>query len=99
MVRARLFVDYPMNDPLILEAALEGLLAQKQRIEDQIGQVRAMLGKTSARNVRAAAVGRTAAPTLRKRVMSAAARKRIAEAQRRRWAEFRKKTAQKEAKE
>ncbi len=83
-----------MNDPQILEAALEGLLAQKQRIEDQIGQVRSMLGKAAPR-ARTATTGNPAAAASapRKRVMSAAARKRIAEAQKKRWAEFRKKTA------
>ena len=90
-----------MNDPQILEAALEGLLAQKQRIEDQIAQVRSMLGKAAPRAARSASVASpaVAGAAPRKRVMSAAARKRIAEAQKKRWAEFRKKTAVKEVKE
>ncbi|HYP13435.1 MAG TPA: hypothetical protein VEQ63_05900, partial [Bryobacteraceae bacterium] len=39
------------TDPKLLEAALEGLEAQRKRIEDQIRQVRSVLGR-----------GRTSAP-------------------------------------
>lgn len=80
-----------LNDTSFLTAALEGLEAQRSRIDEQIEQVRAMLGGRKARAVAPAAVasGRPA----RRRRLSAAARKRIALAQKRRWAEYRKKAA------
>jgi hypothetical protein len=68
----------------ILNAAIEGFEAQKSRIDARIAEIRQML-----------AVGRTgpgiaAEPQKRKRKMSAAARKRIGDAQRKRWAESKK---------
>ena len=72
------------NDPLVLEAALEGLELQKHRIEAQIQEIRSRLGKRSRTSVEPA---RTAT----KRTLSTEARKRIAAAQKKRWAEYRKK--------
>jgi hypothetical protein len=70
-------------DPAILEAALEGLEIQRQRVEEQIRQVRSLLGKP----------GRTPKggdkPSA-KRDLSEAARRRISLAQKKRWAAFRK---------
>lgn len=80
------------SDPNLLEAALEGLLLQKQRIEMQIQEVRAMLGRrgsSPAKSTGTPAASSSAAP--RKRELSDAARKRIAAAQKKRWAEYRKK--------
>jgi hypothetical protein len=80
----------------ILEAALQGLEAQKQKLDEQITQVRSMLGRRagrpskSAQSANAATVSGPAA-TRRKRVLSPEARKRIAAAQKKRWAAFRKK--------
>ena len=75
----------------LLKAALEGLEAQKKRVEDQISQVQAMLGRRRGRPpASAAAVAPAAAKPAQKRKLSAAARKRIAAAQKRRWAEYRK---------
>jgi len=75
----------------LLSAALEGLELQKQRIESQIREVRALLGKRPGRvTMDAAPAG---AKPARKRQLSAAARKRIAAAQKRRWAEYRKQHA------
>jgi hypothetical protein len=73
-------------DPTVLEAALTGLQAQRERVVEQIAQVRGMLGQ----GVRQEAASQDGAvrPTHRR---SAATRKRMAEAQRKRWAEFRKK--------
>lgn len=74
-----------MDDPLVLEAALEGLELQKKRIEAQMAEIRSRLGKRfrpSAEN--------TTSP---KRSLSAEARKRIAAAQKKRWAEYRKSNA------
>ncbi len=78
----------PMQDMSLMAAALEGLELQKKRIEEQIAQVRAVLG-----GGRPKAPSRAAAGPARKRELSAAARKRIAMAQKKRWAEYRKKAA------
>jgi hypothetical protein len=65
----------------ILTAAIEGFESQKRRIDAQIAEIRAMLPG-----------GRTEPPTTpevpkgKRRKLSAAARKRIGDAQRRRWA-------------
>ena len=72
-----------VSDATVLEAALEGLELQRQRIEEQVRQVRALLGKG-----RPSAASTDAAP--RKRTLSPAARKRIAAAQKKRWADYRK---------
>ena len=82
-----------LNDTSFLTAALEGLEAQRRRIDEQIEQVRAILGGRKARAT-APAVGAIGRPARRRR-LSAAARKRIAMAQKRRWAEYRKKAAAK----
>ncbi|MBV6432877.1 MAG: hypothetical protein IANPNBLG_03024 [Bryobacteraceae bacterium] len=78
-----------VQDPTFLAAALEGLELQKQRIDEQIRQVYAMLGRRVPAPAAAAAppVGEKRA---RKRNLSSAARERIAAAQKKRWAEFRK---------
>ncbi len=85
------------DDPSFLSAALEGLELQRGRIEEQIATVKSLLGgKSVGRPPAAAAVvvakseAGASAPR-KKRTLSAAARKRIAEAQKKRWAEFRKK--------
>jgi hypothetical protein len=78
----------------LLVAALEGLQLQKQRIEEQIQQVRLLLGKSAGKR------GKPPAPVNKKTGagrLSAAARKRIATAQKRRWAEYRKSSAGKGA--
>ncbi|MFL6417221.1 MAG: hypothetical protein ACJ74Y_16305 [Bryobacteraceae bacterium] len=80
----------------ILEAALQGLEAQRQRLEEQISQVRSMMGQRAARPSRASGTetnSATAAASSRerkRRVLSPEARKRIAAAQKKRWATFRK---------
>lgn len=80
-----------VSDPAFLSAALEGLEIQKQRIEEQIRQVKAMIGRrrvpTAAPALNLTAV---ASAPRKKRILSAAARKRIAAAQKKRWAEFHK---------
>ncbi len=81
------------EDTNLLSAALEGLEAQKRRIEEQISHVQAMLGGRR-RGGRPAANDQPAQrETGGKRQLSPAARKRIAAAQKRRWAEYRKKAA------
>ena len=70
----------PKLNAEIIAAAIEGFESQKRRIDTQIGELRAMLsgGRT---------VG-TATPeaSTRKRKVSAAARRRMAEGQKKRWA-------------
>lgn len=73
------------EDPLVLEAALEGLQLQRTRIDAQISEIRSRLGK------RPRAATETVLPA--KRNLSAEARKRIATAQKKRWAEYRKTNA------
>jgi len=73
-----------LDDSIVLKAALEGLELQKQRIETQIREVRSRLGKP------ARSTSETPSSSTRKRVLSPEARKRIATAQKKRWAEYRK---------
>lgn len=73
-----------LDETAILSAALEGLKLQKQKIDEQIQQVSARLGRLSGRKP----VGRPAKKG--KRVLSASARKRISMAQKKRWAQHRK---------
>ena len=78
----------------ILEAALQGLEAQRQKLDEQITQVRSLLGSRGGRPSRAASgLGEGSGSrmgTRRKRTLSPEARKRIAAAQKKRWAAFRK---------
>ena len=85
-------------DPMLLNAALEGLELHKARIDEQIKQVRALLGKRGPGRppAKAPAAAAVAAPVAtegkrKRKPLSAAARKRIAAAQKKRWADFRKK--------
>jgi hypothetical protein len=66
----------------LLELALKGLAAERARIDEEIMQVTTQL--------RGDAAGVHALPTTRRRTMSAAARKRISEGMKRRYAALRK---------
>lgn len=70
----------PKLNAEIIAAAIEGFESQKRRIDIQIGELRAMLsgGRTEGTTT-------PEAPT-RKRKVSAAARRRMAEGQKKRWA-------------
>jgi hypothetical protein len=70
--------------PEIINAAIAGFEQQKVRIDSQIADLRAMLN--GGRMEPAAAL---AVPKPKRRKFSAAARKRMGEAQRKRWAESR----------
>jgi hypothetical protein len=75
-------------DPAILGAALEGLEIQKRKIEEQIAAVRSMLG---GRTYSAPASSSSASDNGRRtRNLSPEARERIAAAQKKRWAAYRK---------
>jgi hypothetical protein len=79
-----------IRNPALLSAALEGLELQKKRIDEQIQEVRSLLGRGRR--------GRPPGPDSQKRGagrLSPAARRRIAAAQKRRWAEYRKSAASK----
>lgn len=81
----------------ILEAALQGLELQRQKLDDQIAQVRSLLGRRVGRPPKSggsAASAVAAGSSSPKRMLSEEARKRIAAAQKRRWAAFRKTKAQ-----
>jgi len=81
-------------DPTTLRMALVGYEIEKQKVEEKIRELRAQLagaGASAGASVLAAA--KAEAPR-RRRPLSASARKRIAEAQRKRWAAHRKKLAQ-----
>jgi len=64
----------------ILTAALEGFEAQRMRLDAQIAELKAILSGGSAKPAG------TTAPPKRGRTMSAAARKLISDAQKKRWA-------------
>ena len=78
----------------ILAAAIEGLEARKKRIDAQIAELRQQMTGESAEPAP------TSKPAGKRRKMSAAARKRIGDAQRKRWATEKKEsgTAAKTAK-
>jgi len=67
----------------IITAAIEGFEAQKRRIDEQIGELRAML---SGRSAEPAAAPSVQPKPRRKRRLSAAGRKAISEASKKRWA-------------
>ncbi len=80
-----------VEDLATIEMALVGYQIQKQKIDDKIRELQSMLkGKHV---VSPAAAGGNKAPGT-KRNLSQAARRRIAAAQRKRWAEHRKRMAQ-----
>jgi len=72
-------------DHEVLAAAIEGFEAQKKHIDAQIAEIRQILSGGSAEPAATPEPGRR-----KRRKMSAAGRKRIAEAQRKRWAASRK---------
>ncbi len=75
---------------------IDSILAQIDAEIARLTQVRALLsgaGKNSGTAATKAATKTTSAPRRRKRVLSAEARKRIAEAQRKRWAAQKAKAA------
>jgi len=75
----------PKQDTELLEAALIGFLQQRDQIEQKIADLRSRIGEHTDSRKAAAALPASSAP---KRTMSASARRRIAIAQRKRWAAF-----------
>jgi hypothetical protein len=89
----------PTADREILEAALHGLELQREKLDQQIAQVRSFLGSPARRpgrpsknavNGAGSSTGGTKVATKERRQLSPEARKRIAAAQKKRWAAFRK---------
>jgi hypothetical protein len=76
------------TDRSFLEAALVGYQAQLASIQQSIKEIRKQLGQKSG----GASPAAEAAPRTKRR-LSAAARKRIALAQKKRWAEYNRKKA------
>jgi hypothetical protein len=76
-------------DHTTLQMALVGYEIEKERIAGKIREIQSLLG--GGKSAGGGATGSEGAP--KKRVLSAAARKRIASAQRKRWAEHRKRVA------
>ena len=74
----------PKLTPEIITAAIAGLESQKRRIDDQIAELRAMLSGGPAEPAVT-----LEAPTRKRKKISAASRKRMKEAQQRRWAKIR----------
>jgi hypothetical protein len=75
----------------ILEAALQGLEAQRHKLEEQIANVRSLLGGRTGKTAKAPVwAGSTNGGTPKKRILSPEARQRIAAAQKKRWAAYRK---------
>lgn len=84
-----------IEDVTTLQMALVGYQIERQRIEAKINELQSLLkGKRAAMP---AATGNSDGEAPRKRELSEAARKRIAMAQKRRWAEHRKRAAQAKA--
>ena len=78
------------HDAAMLEMALVGYQAERDKIESKIQEISARL-----KGRKFPAASRAPKKARVKRVLSAAARERIAAAQRKRWAEFHKKSAAK----
>ena len=74
----------------IIQAAIEGLEARKQQINQRVAELRGMLSGPSSESV-------SAGPANGPRAMSADSRKRIADAMRKRWAAVKKDAAPKTA--
>jgi len=77
------------EDLAMLKMALVGYEHEKQRIDEKIREIEARLSGTSAAGPAMAATSKAKNGRV-KRVLSPAARKRIAAAQKKRWAEHRK---------
>jgi hypothetical protein len=82
-----------LNDPSIFRAALEGLERRREQLEEHIRSVRSMLRGISGAGSRprgstadTASAGEAVPAPQKRRRMSAAGRRAIAEAQRKRWA-------------
>ena len=77
----------PKQDTELLEAALIGFQHRRDQVEQKIAELRNQIGgQPSSRSANTAAAPGASAP--KKRTMSAAARRRISLAQKKRWAAY-----------
>src|SRR5579859_6437891 len=74
------------SDPTTLAMALVGYEFEKQKIDEKIRQIRAQLGVRTGQGRAAGAPATKSTGPRKRRTLSAAARRRIAAAQRKRWA-------------
>jgi hypothetical protein len=81
------------TDRTTLQMALVGYEVERQRIDEKIREIQSRLGQTRGSRSTNPGGASTKDGVPKKRVLSTAARKRIAAAQRKRWAEHRKKAA------
>ena len=88
---------YTRADEGLLAMALVGYEKEKARVEGVVAEIRAKLSRRVAGRVEAEAIGAEQAGYRQKRRLSAAARRRIAMAQKKRWAAVRKAKASKPA--
>ena len=89
------FASLSMTDAELLEAALIGLERRRSEIEEKMAELRQRLDDRAGRPARSAAAVNTAAPMVpKKRTRSAAVRRRMGAAQRKRWAELKKARAE-----
>jgi hypothetical protein len=86
--RKKAFDGLSMTDEELMAAALIGLEQQRSETEEKMAELRRRIGGGDARPARKPAGVDSAVPAPKKRTMSAAGRRRIAEAQRKRWAEI-----------
>lgn len=89
----------PSADTTTLEAALVGLELKRNEIDGLISKIKKQLGGRSSSTLSvngAPAPARSSGGPRKRRALSAEARKRIAAAQKRRWAEHRKTQAKSE---
>lgn len=83
------------QDASVLEMALVGYEIEREKIDQKIAEIRARLGRrTGSSKVTATP---EAKPAGRKRILSPEARRRIALAQKKRWAEHRRNKAKQAA--
>jgi hypothetical protein len=80
------------SNTVLLQAALEGLGLQRARIDEEIKNVQAMLSGKAPKAAPEPAPAKSSSSS--KRELSPAARARIAAAQKKRWAEYRRNKAE-----
>jgi hypothetical protein len=98
--RKKAFDGLSMTDAELMAAALIGLERQRAEIGEKMAELRQRLDGGAGQAARKSAAVDSAAPVPKipkKRSMSAAARRRIAAAQRKRWAELKKAQAEEAA--
>ena len=82
-----------MNNDRLVELAIRGLEAEKSKIDQEIQMLRGSSGRRRTVRQTVETEMPTAAATPKKKTLSAAARKAISRAQKKRWAEKKKAAA------